>query len=200
MSTRGRPTPRRPAPPLRRPARPTRIAYRWLAADGLKFPAAVDTLEARFPTPPGYVRVSVRPGSFSEWLRGLPLAAQGTPVLSHAGDTVFSGDDAYVAAVVAIVVGAGDLQQSADAVDSAAWRVAVGERPAERHQLQERDQARHAFFALGQRPAAARGRTEHGLGREEQAEGSDVQRLSAVQSTPSCCGRTTCHWRCARRT
>jgi Domain of unknown function (4846) len=90
--------------------------YRWLGADNLKFPAAVDTLEARFPAPPGYVRVAVTPGSFAEWLRGLPLAAPGTPVLSHAGDTVFAGDDAYVASVVAIDVGAGDLQQSADAV------------------------------------------------------------------------------------
>jgi len=90
--------------------------YRWLGADNLKFPAAVDTLESRFPTPPGYHRVAVTPGSFGEWLRGLPLAAPGTPVLSHAGDTVFNGDDAYVAAVVAIDVGAGDLQQSADAV------------------------------------------------------------------------------------
>lgn len=90
--------------------------YRWLGADNLKFPAAVDTLEARFPTPPGYVRVAVTPGSFAEWLRGLPLAAAGTPVLSHAGDTIFTGDDAYVAGVVAIDVGAGDLQQSADAV------------------------------------------------------------------------------------
>lgn len=90
--------------------------YRWLGADNLKFPPAVDALEARFPNPPGYVRVPVTPGSFAEWLRGLPLAAPGTPVLSHAGDTVFAGDDAYVAGVVAIDVGAGDLQQSADAV------------------------------------------------------------------------------------
>ena len=97
-------------------SKPDPHRYRWLGADNLKFPAAVDSLEARFPTPPGYARVAVTPGSFAEWLRGLPLAAPGTPVLSHAGDTVFAGNDAYVAAVVAIDVGAGDLQQSADAV------------------------------------------------------------------------------------
>ena len=97
-------------------SKPDPHRYRWLGADNLKFPAAVDSLEARFPTPPGYTRVAVTPGSFAEWLRGLPLAAPGTPVLSHAGDTVFAGNDAYVAAVVAIDVGAGDLQQSADAV------------------------------------------------------------------------------------
>jgi hypothetical protein len=82
----------------------------------LKFPAAVDSLESRFPTPPGYDRVAAQPGTFAAWLRGLPLAAPGTPVLSNAGGTVYSGDDDYVAAVVAIDVGAGDLQQSADAI------------------------------------------------------------------------------------
>src|SRR6478735_5214502 len=51
--------------------------YRWLGADNLKYPAPVDSLEARFPTPPGYQRVAV---------------------------------------VIAIDVGAGDLQQSSDAV------------------------------------------------------------------------------------
>ncbi|HEY1532640.1 MAG TPA: DUF4846 domain-containing protein [Polyangiaceae bacterium] len=90
--------------------------YRWLGADNLKFPAPVDSLQTRFPTPPGYQRVAVAPGSFAEWLRGLPLAAPGTPVVNNSGDTVFKADDDYVAAVVAIDVGAGDLQQSADAV------------------------------------------------------------------------------------
>jgi hypothetical protein len=90
--------------------------YRWLAAENLKFPKAVDSLEARFAVPPGYQRVATKPGSFGEWLRGLPLAAEGTPVLSNSGDVVFKGDDEYVAAVVAIDVGAGDLQQSSDAI------------------------------------------------------------------------------------
>ena len=90
--------------------------YRWLGAENLKYPAPVDSLEIRFPTPPGYVRIAVESGSFAEWLRGLPLAAPGTPVLNHNGDVVYPGDDPYVAAVVAIDVGAGDLQQSADAV------------------------------------------------------------------------------------
>lgn len=97
-----------PAPDARR--------YRWLGADNLKYPAPVDSLEARFPTPPGYQRVAVEPGSFGEWLRGLPLAAPGTPVLNNSGNTVYPGDDPYVAAVIAIDVGPGDLQQSADAI------------------------------------------------------------------------------------
>jgi hypothetical protein len=95
---------------------PDRHRYRWLSAENLKFPKPVDALETRFPTPPGYRRVANAPGSFGEWLRGLPLAAEGTPVVSNSGDTVFKGDDDYVAAVVAIDVGAGDLQQSSDAV------------------------------------------------------------------------------------
>ena len=97
-----------PAPDARR--------YRWLGADNLKYPAPVESLEARFPTPPGYQRVAVGPGSFGEWLRGLPLAAPGTTVVSNTGDTVYPADDPYVAAVVAIDVGVGDLQQSSDAV------------------------------------------------------------------------------------
>jgi Domain of unknown function (4846) len=90
--------------------------YRWLAAGNLKFPAPVASVEARFPAPPGYQRVAATPGSFGEWLRGLPLAAPGTPVLNNSGGAAYSGDNEYVAAVVAIDVGAGDLQQSADAI------------------------------------------------------------------------------------
>jgi hypothetical protein len=90
--------------------------YRWLGADNLKFPKPVDSLEARFPTPPGYQRVVNAPGSFAEWLRGLPLAAEDTPVVNNSGDTVFAAGDDYVAAVAAIDVGAGDLQQSSDAI------------------------------------------------------------------------------------
>jgi Domain of unknown function (4846) len=97
-------------------AAPDAHRYRWLAADNLKFPAAVDSLQTRFPPPPGYQRVAVAPGSFAEWLRDLPLAAPSTPVLNNSGDTVFAGEDDYVAAVAAIDVGAGDLQQSADAI------------------------------------------------------------------------------------
>jgi len=97
-------------------AAPDAHRYRWLGAENLKFPAPMDSLQARFPTPPGYQRVPVAPGSFAEWLRGLPLAAPGTPVVSNSGDTVLKAEDDYVAAVVAIDVGAGDLQQSSDAV------------------------------------------------------------------------------------
>jgi hypothetical protein len=67
--------------------------YRWLGDDNLKYPAPVDSLEARFPTPPGYQRIALAPDSFGAWLRALPLAAPNTPVLSNSGDTVYPGDD-----------------------------------------------------------------------------------------------------------
>ncbi|HEY0462752.1 MAG TPA: DUF4846 domain-containing protein, partial [Polyangiaceae bacterium] len=105
-----------PPAPSDAPAPADARRYRWLSADNLKYPAAQDSLEARFPTPPGYQRVPLEPGSFGEWLRGLPLAAPGTPVLNNSGETVYPGDDPYVAAVIAIDVGAGDLQQSSDAI------------------------------------------------------------------------------------
>jgi hypothetical protein len=54
--------------------------------------------------------------SWSEWLRLLPLAAPGTPVKNHRGEIVVSGDDEYLAAVVAIDVGKRDLQRSADVI------------------------------------------------------------------------------------
>jgi hypothetical protein len=97
-------------------AAPDPKKYRWLGAENLKFPKPVDSLETRFPTPPGYQRVANVPGSFGEWLRGLPLAAEDTPVVNNSGDTVFAAGDDYVAAVVAIDVGVGDLQQSSDAI------------------------------------------------------------------------------------
>jgi Domain of unknown function (4846) len=106
------------APPAVLPgnAAPDPKKYRWLGAENLKFPKPVDSLETRFPTPPGYQRVVNAAGSFGEWLRGLPLAAEDTPVVNNSGDTVFAAGDDYVAAVVAIDVGAGDLQQSSDAI------------------------------------------------------------------------------------
>lgn len=89
--------------------------YAWLASDR-DFPKPDASLEARFPTPPGYVRVKVERGSFAEWLRGLPIAAEDTPVKSYDGkETLPAGDD-YLAGVLAIDVGNSDLQQSSDVI------------------------------------------------------------------------------------
>jgi hypothetical protein len=90
--------------------------YAWLGDPKLKAPRAVDTLEARFPAPAGYRRTAVAPGSFGEFLRGLPLAPAETPVVSFKGDEVHPAGDRNIAAVAAIDVGTGDLQQCADSV------------------------------------------------------------------------------------
>ncbi len=89
--------------------------YPWLA-DDRDFPKPDSSLEERFPTPPGYKRVKVPPGSFSEWLRTLPMAPEGTPAKSFDGRETLAGDDDYLAGVVAIDTGNPDLQQSSDVI------------------------------------------------------------------------------------
>jgi hypothetical protein len=89
--------------------------YPWLA-DDRDFPKPDATLEQRFPTPPGYKRVKVPPGSFSEWLRTLPMAPEGTPAKKYDGQETLAGGDDYLAGVVAIDTGTPDLQQSSDVI------------------------------------------------------------------------------------
>ena len=89
--------------------------YPWLA-DDRDFPKPDSSLEQRFPTPPGYKRVKVPPGSFSEWLRTLPMAPEGTPATSFDGKETLAADDDYLAGVVAIDTGNPDLQQSSDVI------------------------------------------------------------------------------------
>ena len=71
-------------------------------------------IERRIPVPKGYERVSVEPDSFQDWLRKLPLKAEGARVFLFNGEKKFR-QDAHVA-VVDIDVGTQDLQQCADAV------------------------------------------------------------------------------------
>ncbi len=76
--------------------------------------SAAQTVEQRFPPPPGFTRVEVAPGSFGAFLRTLPLRAPGTPV--HLFDGTLKARQDVHAAVVEIDVGSRDLQQCADAV------------------------------------------------------------------------------------
>lgn len=85
-------------------------AYAWKPADAATF----DTLEQRFPPPPGFERIAAAPDSFAEWLRGLPMKPAGAPVLLHTGAQKWR-QDVHVG-VIDIDVGARDLQQCADAV------------------------------------------------------------------------------------
>ncbi len=86
-----------------------RPAYPWIneANPG-------DTIGQRFTPPKGYTRTVVAPGSFAEWLRGLPLRPGAPEVLLHTGQPK-QRQDAH-AAVVAMDVGKKDLQQCADTI------------------------------------------------------------------------------------
>jgi hypothetical protein len=109
-------------------ADPAPGTYPWLGAPTA--PKTDGSLASRIAPPPGYSRVPVEGGSFSAFVRGLPLAPKGTPVLAHDGDVVRPADDDYVEAVVAIDVGNADLQQSSDVIVRlhAEWLWGRGER------------------------------------------------------------------------
>lgn len=100
--------------------------YAWLANDALTQPPAVGTLSQRFPPPPSYKRFPVEAGSFGAWLRDLPLAARGTPVLSYKGEQLQAGTDQYLGAVVAMDTS--ELQTSSDVVLrlNAEWKYSKG--------------------------------------------------------------------------
>lgn len=96
-------------------------AYSWLSAS-----AGHDTLTARIGPPPGFERETAAPGSWTEWLRGLPLKPAGSAVLTYTGAPKWRQD--VHAAVIGIDTGKRDLQQCADAVMRlrAEWLYASG--------------------------------------------------------------------------
>jgi len=104
-------------------------SYAWLSAAA---PATVqagkntDTLASRIAPPPGFIRVEAAPGSWGEWLRGVPLKPEGAPVFFHTGAKKWRQD--VHAAVLDIDVGKRDLQQCADAIMRlrAEWLYASG--------------------------------------------------------------------------
>lgn len=85
--------------------------YLWLT-EASAGPGA--TLAGRIPPPAGFERIPVAAGSFAEWLRGLPLKPEGTPVRLYDGRLKWSQDKH--AAVIDIDTGTRNLQQCADAV------------------------------------------------------------------------------------
>lgn len=92
-----------------------------------------ESLESRFPEPPGTQRDSVHKASFGAFLRNLPLLPSGTKVLSHSGDTILDSSDRRLSAVVDLDVGARDLQQCADSVIRlhAEWAFSASKSPIE---------------------------------------------------------------------
>jgi hypothetical protein len=88
-------------------------------ADGARYPwlgdAAVSAaLAARVPPPAGFTRIPADPGSFGEWLRGLPLKPADAQVRLFDGRPKWNQQNHV--AVIDIDTGARDLQQCADAV------------------------------------------------------------------------------------
>jgi hypothetical protein len=82
--------------------------YAW------QFTPGEQTLEQRFPPPPGFVRTPVAADSWAAWLRGLPMKPANAPVLIYTGAQKWRQD--VHAAVIDIDVGKRDLQQCADAI------------------------------------------------------------------------------------
>ena len=90
-------------------------AYPWLGDRTCGSQTVVAPLASRFEPPAGFVRARVEPGSFGQWLRGLPLRPGGA-VLDYRGRTILAEDDPRMAAIVALDEGTADLQQCADSI------------------------------------------------------------------------------------
>jgi hypothetical protein len=84
-------------------------SYPWMAEHDF---GPTVPLQAQFAPPTDFVRVTVAPGSFSAWLRTLPVRTDRTHVLAYNGDRLARPS----AAIVALDVGKRDLQQCADTV------------------------------------------------------------------------------------
>jgi hypothetical protein len=140
------PTDRTVAPPA--PATEAKVVEpRAPTADELaRYPWLSDTARIRrlddvFAPPAGFTRVAVAPGSFGEWLRGLPMRPERTPVMTYDGRVAHGVDDKHVVAVTELDVGKRDWQQCSDSLirlhaewlwsndraDDAAYRFTSGE-------------------------------------------------------------------------
>lgn len=126
--------------------------YPWLA-----FSAAADRLQNRIPPPPGFEREPSIPGSFAEWLRGLPLKPGRPPVRLFDGRP--KGNQEAHHAVVDIDVGRRDLQQCADAVMRlrAEYLYATGATDRVRFDVTNGAPASLAGWFAGDRPVLRRG-------------------------------------------
>ena len=134
---------------LHAPSRDELTRARWLTAG-----ARVRSLADSFAPPAGFHRVAVADGSFGAWLRGLPLRAPGTPVRSFRGDVLHDGEDARVAAVAELDIGARDLQQCADSIIrlDAEWRFANDRSDEIRYPIGHGSQLAWTKWAHGERP------------------------------------------------
>lgn len=131
---------------------------RAMAAPAYAWPGQVashDTLAERITPPEGFERVPAATGSWAEWLRGLRMKPQGSPVLTFKGAPKWR-QDVHVA-VVDIDVGKRDLQQCADAIMRlrAEWLFAA-ERPNEiAFNFTDGGRVPFARWAKGERPSSS---------------------------------------------
>jgi uncharacterized protein DUF4846 len=131
---------------------PTRVElsrYPWLSKT-----APVRTLEAAIAPPPGFTRVPLEPGSFSAWLRDLPLRPAGTPVRDFQGTEIVAGDDPFVAAVVELDVSPAGVQQCADSIIRlhAEWLWSQNRKDRIAYSFTSGHLARWTEYAAGDRP------------------------------------------------
>ncbi len=132
-----------------RGAEPNRYPWTEPLAAGAERPADI---EKRIPPPAGFERVGVEAGSFDDWLRHLPLKADGAPVQLFDGRK--KADQAVHAAVIDIDTGGRDLQQCADAVIRlrAEYLFSRGKSDAIVFHFTSGDAARYADWRKGLRP------------------------------------------------
>lgn len=84
--------------------------YSWITTPANHWEA---TVANRIDVPEGFLRDSVGAGSFAEWLRFLPLEAEGSKVMYYNGEE--KPYQQFHEAVIDIDIGKQDLQQCADA-------------------------------------------------------------------------------------
>ncbi len=78
--------------------------------------SSYEPLEARIPPPEGFNRVKAAPGSYTAWLRRLPLLPEGSAVKSYKGKVILEANDSRLAAVVDLDLSNRDRQQCADTI------------------------------------------------------------------------------------
>lgn len=108
-----------PAAPAAEPVAPTAPAEPAWPADPAAYPfrdssLPYEPLWSRLPPPDGFARAEEE--GYAAWIRALPLRPAGTPLRTWRGDTLWSGEDPRLLAVVDLPVSAADLQQCADTV------------------------------------------------------------------------------------
>lgn len=144
--------------------------YPWLAHPPAR------TLADSVATPEGFVRVATEAGGFGDWLRHLPLAPAGTPVLLHDGRV--KADQSEAAAVIDIDIGRGDLQQCADAIIRlrAEYLFSRGDAGDLAFDFTSGDRYRFRSYAEGVTPAVSGAKVSWRTGRRQGASHDSLRR------------------------